>query len=264
MLPFSDALLTYVGGGALIFSRVLGLFTMSPIFGRRNLVTFAKIILSLFITYILMPITTVTFDASTSTLWGYAFLIAKETILGLIIGYVTTVIFLVPLMAGQVIDMQIGFGMVQIFDPMANAQTAMTGTLLNFIMLITFMYMDGHLVLIEILAESFSWIPPGTLVYEPEVVWRIVEIFLYMLLMAVRVAMPIIGIMAIAEVALGIIVRSVPQMNVFVLGIPLKIFLGVLSIFMILPIYIAFTEGLFNDLFKALEAVFQDIQAVRP
>ncbi len=239
----------------------MALFTLSPIFGRRNMVTFAKIALGILITYILLPITPHTYDVATANIVTFALVVLKEVMLGLVIGYITTVFFNAPLIAGQVIDMQIGFGMVQIFDPFSNTNVAMTGTILNMIMLITFMILDGHLILIQILADSFVTIPAGTLIYEPGVYARIVEIFLYMLVLAVKISLPITGIMAVAEMSLGIIVRSVPQMNVFVIGVPLKIALGVLAMFMVLPIYITFTDGIFRDMFNAITVVFSEINA---
>ncbi len=256
MTPLNQALLQWTGSFALIFVRIMAIFTVSPIFGRRNLASFAKIGLSILITYIILPLVNVTFIAASANLFSYSLLVIKEVFLGLIIGYVTTVIFTAPLLAGQIIDMQIGFGMVQIFDPGAGSQVAITGNLLNIIMLLAFFFFNGPLILIQILVDSFTNIPVGTLIYNADVAWRMLECFSQMLVLSIKIAMPVIGIMAIAEVCLGIIVRSVPQMNVFVVGIPLKIFLGVIALFLITPIYMYFLNGVFNDMFHFIEATF--------
>lgn len=236
----------------LMFLRISGLLISSPIFGRRNIPNMLKIALCLLITYI-------TFAANPggSVLYGNAagfiLLCIMELLFGMVLGFVTTLFFSLVQTAGQVMDMQMGFGMVNVFDVQSNISVPVTGNLLNAVMLITFFGVNGHLRLIHIITSTFGHIPVGGVSLNPVIGLVALEVFALAFLLAVNVAMPLIASGLLGEVAMGVLVRAIPQMNVFVVGIPIKIAIGFLMLLLILPVFVFFTDTLFNQMFVSID-----------
>ncbi len=237
---------------ALMFLRISGLLMSSPIFGRRNLPNTLKIALCLLVTYITFaasPQTPVAYKGAA----GFILICFTELLFGLALGYVTTLFFSIVQTSGQVMDMQMGFGMVNVFDVQTNISVPVTGNLIYVVVIITFLGVNGHIKLIHIIRNTFGHIPVGAVSLNPVVGLVALEVFALAFLLSVNVAMPLIASGLLGEVAMGFIVRAVPQMNVFVVGIPLKIALGFLMLFLIMPVFIHFTDTIFKNMFISLD-----------
>jgi len=241
----------------LVGLRVTGLFLMSPVFGRRNIPAGTKIGLALLISYILIPILPLESSYVLFNPYAYALECLKEFILGLAMGYITTLFFSAVMTAGQLIDIQIGFGMVNIFDPQSNTQVPLFGNFLNILALLIFFSVDGHHGLIRLLVSSFSRIPPGKITIDPILGTMAAEFFATTFALAVQIALPVIASSLMAETALAIIMRAVPQMNVFVVGMPLKIILGLIIMIIILPFYRVMLVHIFDQMNGAIGRFFE-------
>jgi len=239
----------------LVFFRMTGLFMLSPIFGRRNVPNPLKVGFSFLMAVILVETLSADYSVDFTNLYGFIFLAIKELMVGLIMGYVTTLFFSAFILAGQIMDVQIGFGMAQVFDPQYNTQLPLMGNLMNMIALLVFFSLDGHHSLIRILFETYGLIPPGTVMIQAPVYGRLVEIFITTFAMAVKIAIPVMAAALLTEAALGIMVRAVPQMNVFVVGIPLKIVLTLVVLLLFIPVYIRFLGGTFDRMFDEIKGV---------
>jgi flagellar biosynthetic protein FliR len=237
--------------GLLLFLRMTGLFALSPVFGRRNVPAMVKIGLSLLMSYILLAAYPPPVDLmlSADNLIAYVLLCVKELLIGLVLGYMTTLFFDVVLMAGQVMDVQIGFGLAQIFDRDAQAQVSLVGNFLNYGLLLYFFAVNGHLTLIRIMYFSFEKIPVGQVVLRPEIADTCLKAFGLAVSMAVSVALPIIAAEVVLEVVMGIMIRSVPQLNIFVVGLSVKIFVGLFALLLLIPFFAAFGDRIFEGLF---------------
>jgi len=236
----------------LMFIRSTALIVSSPIFGRRTVPNILKIGLCLFITYIVFA----SYFPKTAPVYNgvaeFALLCIKELLFGLVLGYVTTLFFSLVQTAGQVMDMQMGFGMVNVFDVQSNISVPVTGNLFNIVLLITFFGVNGHLKLVYILTSTFTKIPVGAVNINPAIGLVALDVFILAFLLATNVAMPLIAAGLLGEVALGFIVRAIPQMNVFVVGIPLKILLGFMVLLLIMPIFVSFTGVIFDRMFESI------------
>ncbi|MGI6707469.1 MAG: flagellar biosynthetic protein FliR [Clostridia bacterium] len=239
----------------LVFFRMTGLFILSPIFGRRNVPNHLKIGFSFLMAVIMMGTLSADYSVDFINLYGFIFLAIKELLVGLILGYVTNLFFSAFILAGQIMDVQIGFGMAQVFDPQYNTQLPLMGNLMNLVALLVFFALDGHHSLIRILFETYGLIPPGTVMIQTPVYGRLVEIFITTFSMAVKISIPIMAAALLTEAALGTMVRAVPQMNMFVVGIPLKIVLTLLVLLLFIPVYISFLGGTFDRMFDAIKGV---------
>ncbi len=230
----------------LVFVRMTGLFVVAPIFGRRNIPVYFKIGFALFTSLILVNTTvlqTVQYDES---ILGYALLIMKEFLIGLSMGYVAYLTYTAIYIAGEIIDMQIGFGVVNVMDPISNIQVPITSNIYFIISMLLFLTMDGHHMLIRALFDSFSSLPPGKAVFNAGISDIVQGIFSSVLATGVRIAAPIVATVLILDVALGTISRMVPQMNIFVIGMPLKIIIGLIIITITIPLFVSVMQSIFE------------------
>lgn len=160
----------------------------------------------------------------------------SEIMTGLILGYITNLVFEVVRFAGAWMDVHVGFSMVTIFDPTSRTSSTLLGNLSYFISLAFFFIMDGHHILINMLAESLQIIPIGkTIVYQETITGVIQTIFSFFSL-GVKIAIPMVLIIVITDVCLGLISRTVPSFPVMFLGLPVKNILGIMTYIILLPV----------------------------
>lgn len=241
----------------LIFCRVSGLFIMSPIFSRQNIPVYWKIIFSVLLSYIILGFASFATAPKISSFIQLFIFIIKEFLLGFIFGYITTVMFSAILLAGQLIDTQIGFGMVNILDPQNDIQIPLLGNFNNIIALLLFLIIDGHHALINLLVISFDMIPIGQFNIEPEIYRALVIIFTKSFELAFKMSLPVVGAALITEGALGLMSKSIPQINIFAIGIPIKIFIGLITLFFFIPAYIALLKGNFSEMLTDIKMLME-------
>ena len=146
-------------GFLLVFVRVTGLFVVSPVFGRQNIPAYYKIGFSFFMAVVLSYTIPVPDTGSYNRLFAFILLVVKEFIIGLVLGYLSYLITTAIYLAGQMIDMHIGFGMVNVLDPVSNIQIPVTADFYFILTVLMFLAIDGHHLLIYTLADSFSRFP---------------------------------------------------------------------------------------------------------
>jgi len=241
----------------LLFLRVSGILMESPIFGRKNVPSMSKIgfcgVLSLiFIICIPAPKEYPVYG----NLLEYILLCLRELFFGFAIGFVLTAMFDITLTAGSIMDYQIGFNMAGIYDVQENVQSPLSGSLFNLMLLILFFSVNGHLKLIDILFHTIETVPIGTATAAPEVLWAAVEVVSKSFVLSVMVAMPVLAAGLITEIALGVTVRTVPQLNMFVVGIPIKIIIGLLMLTLTLTVFADFSKVIMNKAFDLIGTMF--------
>lgn len=234
--------------------RMSALFILSPIFGRANVPNNLKILLSVMMALIVIQFYPPPAELPPSLI-HFVLAVAGELLVGLSIGYVTTMFFSIVFTAGQIIDTQIGFGMVQIYDVQTNAQIPVAGSMLNLILLESFLITNGHLKLISMLFATFEYIPVGGVQLRPELGTLMLRGFFEVFALSINVAMPIIASGLVAEIGLGVVVRTAPQMNIFVLGMPIKVVLGLIMLGVVLPVFVGFTNTIFERMFIFIDDI---------
>lgn len=216
----------------LVFVRITGMFFLSPIFGRRNIPNYFKVGFCFILTIVTANSVIVPDLAAYSSLASYVFLIAKELLLGLSMGFISYLLFSAIYVAGHMIDTQIGFGMVNVFDPLTNVQIPITADFYAVLATLFMLVTDSHHLLIQAVVDSYAIVPPGNANLAGNVVRQLVILFSDVLITGFKIAAPITATILITDVALGIISKAMPQMNVFMMGMPVKIIVG-LSIILI-------------------------------
>jgi flagellar biosynthetic protein FliR len=240
----------------LLLFRVSGLFITSPIFGRNIILSHVKIALCAALTYLFFTAAPPAAAIEYRTLIGYFLLAAKELLLGIALAFVTNIFFSLVFVSGHMIDMQIGLGMANVYDPQNASQIPMLGNLLNIILLVVFIGVDGHMRLVEIVYLTLARLPVGSLSVSPGLGAAALEVFIRGFTLGVMTAMPLIASGIILELAFGVLVRTVPQVNVFVVGVPVKTLVGFLILMMSVPVFINFSSNIFSELWTALDRVF--------
>ncbi len=245
----------------LLFLRVSGLIFSNPIFGRTNIPNIVKIGYCACIAMLFFASAPQIAEQMQAFNYGddillYILLCIKELLFGLVLGFVLNLFFQMAFTAGQLIDMQMGFGMVNVFDVQSNLSIPMIGNFLNLLMLMVFFAVHGYERLIKIMALSIEKIPIGGVTFNTEIGLVALELFIQVFLLAIIVAMPIIASGLLGEACFGIMMRMVPQMNAFSIGIPIKIILGFLVLLAIIPVYVAFMPQVFDQMYAGLEKMF--------
>ncbi|MPM25664.1 hypothetical protein SDC9_72162 [bioreactor metagenome] len=242
----------------LLFLRVSGVLVESPVFGRKNVPGVSKIGFCGVLTLIfIMSIPAPEHYPVYGNLFEYALLCLRELFFGAAIGFVLTAMFDVTLTAGSIMDYQIGFNMAGIYDVQENVQSPLSGSLFNLMLLIIFFSVNGHLKLIDILYHTVETVPIGTAAAAPEILWAAAEVVSKSFVLSVMVAMPVLAAGLITEIALGATVRTVPQLNMFVVGIPVKIIIGLLMLALTLTVFADFSKIIINKAFDMIGTMFE-------
>ena len=220
----------------LVFARVGALFFTAPVFGNKGIPKPTKIGFAALIAFALAPITASKVGPAPADMFSLVSAIGAETVVGLCLGLIVTLLLSAFQMAGYYVDTQMGFGIINILNPLTEQQTSLMGQFLYQAGMTLFLLAGGHLFLIESLAGSYNALPPGGAHFHGDLATAFIGMVSSMFVTAFKVAAPAGGILLIIDVAFGLIARSVPQMNVFIVGMPVKVIAGLLTLAVILPV----------------------------
>jgi len=156
---------------------------------------------------------------------------------GLTIGYIATLIFIGILVATKIIDFQMGFGIANVIDPVTNIQVSIVGEFHYILALMFFLVINGHHLLFSALAQSFNVVPLATFEISAHLIANINQLFAEVFVIALKIGAPTIGALFMASLILGVIARTMPQINVFIVGMPLKIGIGFAMLIVTMPFF---------------------------
>ena len=237
-----------------IVARMSGFILFNPLFGRVNIPnayrTGFSLILAVCAASSVMTQQAVALPAS---LLDMAIRILLELAVGLVLGMVVNFFFYIPSLAGTMIDMQMGMTMNQIYDPSSQSNMSASGLLINCMMTLLFFTANGHHTLIRIAVTSGDVVAFGAASFGQDLAGAMLELFIECTLLAVKFALPVLGAELMGQVGMGILMKVIPQINVFAINIELKVIIGlVMLISMVQP----FSEYL-------LKAEMQMLQEIR-
>ncbi|MDR2023931.1 MAG: flagellar biosynthetic protein FliR [Hungatella sp.] len=239
---------------SLIFMRMSGFILLNPILGRKNIPAVIKGGMVMAFTFLIYSFFSVQIQESVNSV-EFAVLLIKEFVMGYAISFVMELFLLVISFAGSAIDFQMGLSMATIYDSQSNAQMAVTGSLFNAYFILLFFAVDGHLALIKLLIKSAEAVPYGQAVLGIEAAWALMEVFIQCIVMAVRFSFPIMAIEFLTELAVGILMKMIPQINVFVVNIQAKLIIGFLMlIFLFSPM-----SDYMGDIISRMLLTVQDV-----
>ncbi|MDR1886150.1 MAG: flagellar biosynthetic protein FliR [Synergistaceae bacterium] len=184
----------------------------------------------------------------------------REFLIGAAIGFISSLPLYALQISGFIDGTLMGFNMMNMFDPLSQTQTSVLAQVKYLLAIWFFLYWDGHVLLIRALAESVRIAPVGVRMGAgaEQIPW--IEFIQRAFVMAMKISLPIFGAVILAEVGLGFVARTVPQMNVFVLGIPLKICMGLFVLLAVLPTAVDIFHG---EIERAVEWALEGIYHLR-
>lgn len=243
----------------LIFTRMTAFFASAPFFSIRGGPPLAKGALGLLVAVLLFPVVGKSPLNLEGGLLAFSLLIIQEILVGLFLGYVTSLAFSAIRMAGQLIDLQIGLVMAGIFDPQSGEQSTTIGKFLYTLGVLLFLLMDFHHKLLQALAKSFQLIPLGGFQFEENLAFQLIQVFSGTMLLGLKIAAPVLAVLIIIDLSLGLVARTVPQLNIFMFGFPLKIGLGILVLSLIAPLLASAFAYVFQTMEQDLLLVLRSL-----
>jgi flagellar biosynthetic protein FliR len=238
----------------LIFARMSGFVFFNQIFGRGNLPNYFKISLSLLFAITVYGILPPDKDMAIVNSIVYALLIIKELFIGYLTGYIISAFFSTVVISGEIIGIQIGMAMSKIYDPNSNVSMGIIGSFLNLILILVFFSSKGHLNLIQIFMVSNKLIEVGKFSIPNQLFYNMVELFQQVLILALKLSMPIMAVEIILESGIGILMKAIPQIQVFSVNIQLKIMIGLVMLLILVPTFATFIENVIVLMFDNIES----------
>jgi len=221
----------------LVFFRIAAFVSILPVFNSKTIPLTSRIGLSLFITAIIVPglpnnYTIDPFSISTVVL------IANQILIGLLIGFSVRIIFSALETGGYMIGQTMGLGFAQMMDPANGVTIPVVSQFYTVLATLVFLLLNGHLLMLGVLVESFSTIPVGGDGLSNDGLWKLIEWSSWIFKGAVMIALPAVGALLIVNVAFGVMMRAAPQLNIFTIGFPISLMLGLFFIFITLPMFL--------------------------
>lgn len=246
-----------------IFLRVTSFFVISNIFFPSGTPTTLKAMFSLIFSCALLGGIDYSIIENITTNYYLIIYMISEVTNGIIFGLISNIAFEILLMAGSLIDVHIGLSMLSTIDPNSKASTTITGNLLHYVALVIFFIVDGHHMLIKVLIESFITLPMGKNLLYGNTMMAMIEIVANYFLIGLKIAIPIVLIIILTDISMGLISRAVPQINVMILGMPVKMLVGIVAIGISLPIIlklflssISYLPDIFRKIITTVPLVF--------
>lgn len=209
-----------------------------------------KVMFSIFISFIISPF--IQADIAVHSLSQLIIYALMETLTGLVFGFITNMCFNSLKIAGSLIDQQLGLSMASIYDPNTNTQNTLIETILYWLGVMIFFSMNGHHQLIAGIQNSFNLVKVGQLILSGNFDY-VINVFVQCFIIGIKIAVPMILSLLIAELLIGFISKSVPQLNVMVVSMPLKLLMGIIFIMIALPFLINKMHHLFNQIPSILD-----------
>ncbi|WP_456406889.1 flagellar biosynthetic protein FliR [Thiolapillus sp.] len=245
--------MSWAGGLFWPFLRIGAMFIAAPIFSASSLPVRIRVLLALLVAWVLFPVLPA--PPVVDLISGEAFLISiYQVLIGLAMGFILQMVFAIFIVAGQSIAMGMGLGFASAVDPQNGVQVPVISQILLIMITLIFLALDGHLLFLELMAESFQLLPIGILHPDPGQLWELVIWGGYMFAGGVLVAIPAVAGLLLVNIAFGVASRAAPQLNIFAVGFPVMIMTGFILIILVMP---SLTSHLSRLLFDAVALIRQ-------
>ena len=261
-MDFFDLLQTHAAVYLLLLTRISGIFVMSPFFGSLNIPMQVRVGAAFAFSLLLFPVV----DAheivyAPESMIAYAAVVLAEFFVGWLIGFVAYISFAAITMAGKIMDLQVGFAIVNVMDPTSGQQMPLIGSFLYNLGLIVFVVTNGHHMLVTALAESFRVVPILAMHLDVSLASLIAQFTTGIFVIGMKIAMPVTFSILLTNVGLGILARTMPQLNIFVVGLPMHIMIGLAVLALTIPFYVMFLDVLFDEMYGHISTAIQSLRS---
>lgn len=239
-------------GFALVLTRISAFFLILPVFGWKAIPVRVKVAATVLLSVFFTMMAPLSFDATQVSTVKIILLLANESVYGLALGLIVTLLFSVVKLSGQIIERQMGLMMANILDPMTGENARPLGSLLEMLFILLFLGANGHHLFLLIISKSYAAFPAGTIPTIGVLTTGVITVSSVMLIAGLRLAAPILAAFLVLMVALALLARLVPEMNILFISMPVRIGLGLLMVGMFLPFINGYVTELANWMAKLL------------
>lgn len=250
-LAFTQSALVFL----FLLARTAGFFVSVPVFGSASIPPVVKAAISFVIAILLYPIAAPGAVQPPDHFLPFTGALLLELLLGILLGYMALLLVEGFRIAGEMLGIELGFGMVSVMDPESQIEESMLELFMFFIFVLLFLSMDLHHGFLLALGRSFDMAPVGGIVYPMKLFTDIIEYSAVFFGIALQLSLPIIGPLFIITVILGIVSKAVPRMEVFLISFPLKIFLGFLLFSMLIRVMPELMRNWSGNMFAMIENI---------
>ena len=243
----------------LVLARVAGLVLAAPVLGHLLVPVRVRVALAAILAAALVPAVGAAPFTPPADLWSLGGMLAAESALGVLLGLVAQFIFAGVQLGGQLAGIQMGFGIANLIDPQSHAQVTIIAQWQQLMTLLAFLVLDAHHLLIRALLESFRTAPPGAVGLAAAGVGRAVGLAGSLFVLGARIAAPVLIVLLLTNGALGVLARTIPQLNVFVVGFPVNVGVGLLVLGASLPFTVRLLAARFTELEPALAGLVRGL-----
>lgn len=234
------------------FMRIGAMFAAVPIFSARSVPVRIRILLAFLISFLLVPV--IPAPPVVDLISGQALIISiHQVLIGLAMGFILQLVFAAFVIAGQSIAMAMGLGFASIIDPQNGVQVPVISQAFLIMITLIFLALNGHLIMIEMLAKSFHNLPVGMLVPSRDGLWQLVNWGSDMFTGGMLIALPAVAALLLVNLAFGVTTRAAPQLNIFAVGFPVMIMVGLSFMILTLPTLTSHFSRLMMESFELIE-----------
>lgn len=240
----------------LVILRLSGLFILAPVLSHQAIPKMVKAGLLLSLSVLLVTVIEMPPTLPVESLSVLAVMALKELMIGFIVGLVYQLMFFGVQVAGGIVGYQIGFAMVQAIDPNSGSQVPILSRFYVLLATLFFLAINGHHIVIKSIADSYQVIPPGMGSLSGDIGELILKYSAYIFVMGLKVAAPVMVTLFLTDMALGTVAKTMPTMNVFFVGFPLKIGIGLMIMAIALPVLSTVLNRTMGMLDQGVQAIY--------
>ncbi len=243
MNPLLEMPTAWINDFVVISARIGGIVAFAPMFGAANLPVRLKVLLAMSLSWVITGfLHPMSFEPDTESA-GLIMQLAAEVTIGAVIGFTASIIFEIVIFGGYLIDYFIGFGFINIVDPQSGSSISIFSFFYSYLALIVFLLFDAHHIVLEVMVRSYELIPIFGAELHREALSRLLDFTAGIFYIGFQIAAPMFLVMFTIDFSLGMISKTVPQLQVLVVGFPLKISIGLLAVALVLrPTFEFFME----------------------
>lgn len=232
----------------LVLVRVSGLVMTAPFFSYNSVPMRIRAAMSVFLSLIVISVTPVITLDYVGVI-GYFVLILKETLVGVTLGLMCNMCFYIVSFSGQLMDMEMGLSMASMFDPMTNTQMSVTGNIYNYLLMLMMVVTNIHYYIIRAIVDSFSYFNIGKAVFPMNDFKTLVVDFIgNYFIIGFRIVLPVFCCMLLINVVLGVLAKAAPQMNMFVVGMQIKVMVGLIILVLVIQSFPMVADYIFGEM----------------
>lgn len=236
----------------LVFTRLITSIALNPIFSRRNMPMMVRLGFVMVLTLLIAPLVDTQGITQLSEMRFILYLF-KEALIGFVFGYLTLLFQFMLFFVGDLLDYHFGLSMAKIFDPSTTMQVSSVGNYLQVIFVVMFFVSGAHLHLIRLLVMSFEYMPLFEGVHVLAISSYVLDAFLDVFMIALKLALPFVFVQFVLEMAMGVLMKLIPQIHVFVINIQLKILVGIILLIVMLQPITHFIDEYVGNMIKAIQ-----------